>query len=685
MVLLLYSIPPGESPPPPRICFGRDELIEEVVGLAKNLTPIALIGVGGIGKTSVALAVLHHDHIKQQFGDNRWFIHCDQFPASYTHFLSQLSRVIGAGVNNPGDLTSLCPFLSSREMILFLDNAESILDPQGANAQEIYAVVEELSQIKTVCLCITSRISTVPQQCKCPTIPTLSMESACSIFYGIYENGGRSNIISNLLRQLDFHALSITLLATAASHNMWDYNQLAQEWNTHHVQILWAGDNKSLATTIKLSLSSPTFRKLGPNAHDLLGVIAFFPQGIDENNLDWLFPTISDRKNIFNKFCILSLTYQSGGFITMLAPLRDYFCPKDPTSSSLLLMTKEHYFNRLSIHVGPGGPGFGSAQWIMSEDINVEHLLNIFMTINEESNDVWEVCHCFMQHLYWHKRRLVMLGPKIERLPNNHPSKPQCLFQLSQLFHSVGNEVEHKRLLTCTLKLWRERGNDLCVGDTLTFLSDANKQLGLYKEGICQVEEAVEIFEQLGIKSVQARAQLQLAWLLYSDNQLDVAEEAASQVIDLLLGEDDQLQICICHRLLGLIYRSKGERKKAINHFETALRIASPFNWHDEQFLVYHCLAQLFFDENRFSEAHSLIRLAKLHTANSIYNLGHTMLFQAHLWCKESKFEAAKSEVLHAVDIFEKYGGMKELEACREVLHDVEEGMRILAVSSELD
>ena len=45
----------GESPPPaPRACFGRDELIEEIVGLIENLTPIALIGPGGIGKTSVA-------------------------------------------------------------------------------------------------------------------------------------------------------------------------------------------------------------------------------------------------------------------------------------------------------------------------------------------------------------------------------------------------------------------------------------------------------------------------------------------------------------------------------------------------------------------------------------------------------------------------------------------------------
>ena len=41
----------GESPPlPSRTFFGRDELIENVVNLAK-FTPIALIGAGGIGKT----------------------------------------------------------------------------------------------------------------------------------------------------------------------------------------------------------------------------------------------------------------------------------------------------------------------------------------------------------------------------------------------------------------------------------------------------------------------------------------------------------------------------------------------------------------------------------------------------------------------------------------------------------
>ena len=476
-VLHFNSIPLGESPPPrPRACFGRDGLIEKIVGLADTLSPIALIGAGGIGKTSVALAVLHHDRIKERFGDNRRFIRCDQFPASRANFLRQLSKVIGAGVENPEDLASLRSFLSSREMFIVLDNAESILDPQGTDAREIYTMVKELSQFSNICLCVTSRISTVPPHCKRLEIPTLSMEAARDIFYSIYGDGDRSGIIDDLLQRLDFHALSITLLATTASDNMWDYDRLAKEWDEQRAQVLQTDHNESLAATIELSLTSPTFRKLGPNARDLLGVVAFFPQGVDEKNLDWLFPTIPDRKHIFDKFCTLSLTYRSDGFITMLAPIRDYLRPRDPKSSPFLCATKDCYFTRLSVDLDPDEPGFGEAQWIKSEDTNVEHLLDVFTSIDTNALDVWDACFHFMDHLYWQKPRQTVLRSKIEGLPDDHPSKAKCLFKLSRLVVSVGNHTEGKRLLLHTLALERERRDDSRIALTLYRLSSVNRE-----------------------------------------------------------------------------------------------------------------------------------------------------------------------------------------------------------------
>ena len=397
------SGPSGEFPPPPPPCFGRDELVKEIVGLAENLTPIALIGAGGIGKTSIALALLHNDHIKKQFGNNRWFIHCDKFPSTLPHFLHCLSNVIGAGVNNPEDLTPLRPFLSSKNMLIVLDNAESILDPKGVDGQDIYGVVEELGRFDTICLCITSHITTVPRLCKRPVIPTLSVEAECDIFYSIYDDRSQSGIIINLLEQLGFHALSITLLATTASQNMWDPNRLAKEWGMHHTQVLQTDHNESLAATIELSLSSPMFCELGPNAHALLGVIAFFPQGVDENKLEWLFPTISNSQTIIDKLCSLSLTYRSSNFITMLAPLRDYLCPKDPGLSPLLCAAKEYYFSKLSAEVDPDYPGFEEAKWVVSEDVNVEYLLDVFTSMNGDSIGVWDVCASRKKHIYWHK------------------------------------------------------------------------------------------------------------------------------------------------------------------------------------------------------------------------------------------------------------------------------------------
>ena len=499
-ILLFHSIPPGEvPPPPPNIFFGRDELIATTVGLAENLTQFALVGPPGIGKTSVALAVLHHNRIKSRFGDNRWFLRCDEVPASPARFLDRLSKVIGAGVENPKDLGSLQYFLSSREMIIVLDNVESILDRRGTNGPGIYGVVEELRNFNTVCLCLTSRSSFIPP-CDSPEIPTLSMEAARDTFYSIYKNCEVSDSVNNVLQQLDLHPLSITLLATVACRNDWDINQLTKEWESQRTGLLRTERNGSLAASIELSLTSPMFRGLGPNAREVLEVIACFPQGIYQDSLDWLsFHTFYNIANIFDDLCSLSLTDRSNGLITMLAPFRDYFRPKDPTSSPLPYMNKR----RLYVARNPDKFDPEEARWIA-------------------------------------------------------------------------------------------------------------------------------------------------------------------------LGKGNDLQACESCCLLGRMCYSKGEVKEAIKHFEIALRIASPLNWHTQLFWIHRPLAVLYLEDKRFDDAQAHVELARSYANDDPYLLGHVMWLQAGFWYNTDRTEEARSEACHAIDAFEQLRAAEDLVCCRYMLQCIE-------------
>ena len=272
--------------------------------------------------------------------------------------------------------------------------------------------------------------------------------------------------------------------------------------------------------------------------------------------------------------------------------------------------------------------------------MNVEHLLDVFTTIDGIGGEAWDTCVYFMRHLYCHKPRVVILGSKIEALPDDHPSKLPCLFRLSRLFEKLGNQVERKRLLGHTLKLSRERGDNHQIAEMLWELSDVHLKTGLYKEGIEEAKEASEILERLGNTVGQALCLIDLAWLFNNDDQLDAAEEAALRAIDLLSGTDRRFDICRCRNLLGDIYGLKGEMEKAIHHFEAVLEIASSHNWLNQLFWIRSSLAVLFFNQGKLDDASTHIKHAKLHAVDDrdTYLLARAMWLQARLWHKQHRF-----------------------------------------------
>ena len=79
-----------------------------------------------------------------------------------------------------------------------------------------------------------------------------------------------------------------------------------------------------------------------------------------------------------------------------------------------------------------------------------------------------------------------------------------------------------------------ERGSDREVARAPSHLSDTNRLMCLYEEGIRKAKGALEILERLGNTPAQAGCLIELAWSVHDDKQFDAAEEAASHAIDLM-------------------------------------------------------------------------------------------------------------------------------------------------------
>jgi tetratricopeptide (TPR) repeat protein len=241
------------------------------------------------------------------------------------------------------------------------------------------------------------------------------------------------------------------------------------------------------------------------------------------------------------------------------------------------------------------------------------------------------------------------------------------------LFEPVGNYEEQSRLFARALRLERERGNDHRIAQTLKNFVDTNQMPDLRKEWIQQTKKTLDNFERLGTAPAQqAQCLNDLAHLLYEDEQLDAAEEAALRTINLLPANGQEALACQSLCLLGNIYHSKGGREMAIHYFEAALGIASPFDWHCSLTRIHHALAMLLLLEDQLDDAGGHVEQANFHTRDNTYCQGRTVFLQAEIWFKQHRIKDAAAGAFRAIKIFEKVGAAKALEVCTGLLRDIE-------------
>jgi Cdc6-like AAA superfamily ATPase len=116
-------------PSEPKIFHGRNSELSDILHLFSQGTPrIAILGAGGMGKTSLARAVIHHTEIAARYNQHRFFVACVSAATQV-----ELAALIGVhiGLKLGKDLTHpvIQYFSSNSDCLLILDNLETLWEP----------------------------------------------------------------------------------------------------------------------------------------------------------------------------------------------------------------------------------------------------------------------------------------------------------------------------------------------------------------------------------------------------------------------------------------------------------------------------------------------------------------------------------------------------------------------------
>ncbi|KPY19169.1 LuxR family transcriptional regulator [Pseudomonas coronafaciens pv. porri] len=131
-----------------RQVLGRDELIKQLSTLTLARRLLTLSGPGGVGKTTVALALA--DSLAAQSGLSVAFV--DLTPVNGTQpILGRIAFALGLSAESEHPLHDMPPSLVSRPQLLVLDNCEHVLDETAA------AVEALLTNAPLCCIVVTSR------------------------------------------------------------------------------------------------------------------------------------------------------------------------------------------------------------------------------------------------------------------------------------------------------------------------------------------------------------------------------------------------------------------------------------------------------------------------------------------------------------------------------------------------
>ncbi|KAJ7262875.1 P-loop containing nucleoside triphosphate hydrolase protein [Mycena rebaudengoi] len=271
-------------PPSPKIFHSRESELKDVVDLLlQNSARVAILGTGGMGKTSLATTALHHLQVEAKYS-HRYFVPCHSSPTC-TELAGTIANHIG--LEKGSNLAKITHYFThGPPSLLVLDNLETPWEPMSSRSEveEFLSLLTDVPHLGLMAGDITLRGAERPSKVRwtrpflAPLKP-LSNAAAQQTFIEVADDDHDDASIQELLELSGNLPLAVSLIASVAGSE--GCVQALSHWKSDGTRMLSEGFDQRSSLNISIMLSY-TSSRMTPGAQELLSILSILPDGLTD-------------------------------------------------------------------------------------------------------------------------------------------------------------------------------------------------------------------------------------------------------------------------------------------------------------------------------------------------------------------------------------------------------------------